>query len=143
MAPESGLDKAGNRLARDTLSRYARYAELIAQQETALDDGDLQTFEALDEELKALQQQIGLPPDEAERLGSDPLSDPSSDAIESLRTAQATHARIQSRLASLKDEAGTELRQLARGGSQGRRYLEASTSIEDEDEDTPHIDVTL
>ena len=142
MAPESRLDKAGNRLARDTLSRYVRYAELIAKQETALDEGDLETFEALDEELKGLQQQIGLPPDEASGPANEPRPDPiHSDAIEVLRKAQATHARIQARLASLRGETGTELRQLARGGSQARRYLEASTSSESED--TPHIDVTL
>ncbi len=142
MAPESPLEKAGDRLARDTLSLYARYAELMAMQETALDEGDLQRFEAFDKELRSVQQQIGLPPDTPSTPAGDPQSDPmNSDAIESLRKAQATHARIQERLASLKDETGSELRQLVRGGSQARRYLEASTSSEKED--TPHFDVTL
>ena len=143
MAPRSPLEKAGDRLARDTLSLYARYAELMAMQETALDEGDLQSFEAFDEELRSVQQQIGLPPDTPSTPAGDPQSDPMhSDVIESLRKAQATHARIQERLVSLREEAGSELRQLVRGGSQARRYLEASTSSEEE-EDTPHFDVIL
>ncbi len=141
-APLSPLDNAGNRLARERLTLYTRYAELTALQEATLDDGDLKAFEAFDEELRSVQQQIGLPPDTPSTPAGDPQSDPMhSDAIESLRKAQATHARIQERLASLRDEAGSELRQLGQGGSQARRYLEASTP--DEEEDTPHFDVTL
>lgn len=143
-APEPRPERAGDRLARDTVSLYARYAELMAMQEKALDEGDLQSFEGMVGELSAVQQEIGLPPDAASALAGDPQSDPMrSDAIELLREAQATHARIQARLTSLREEAGSELRQLARGGSQARRYLEASTSSEDEGEDTPHFDVTL
>ena len=142
-APRTSLDNAGNQLVRKTVTLYARYAELMAMQEAALDDGNLEGFEALDEELRAVQDQIGLPPDAASSLGADPQSDSMrSEAMESLRTAQATHARIQARLASLREEAGTEIRHLARDGSQARRYLEASTSSE-EDDDTPHFDVTF
>lgn len=142
MTPVAPLDKAGIQLARKTLTLYARYAELMVMQETALDDGNLERFEALDDELSAVQNQLGLPPDGASSLVGDPQSDSMrSEAMESLREAQATHARIQTRLATLKEETGTEIRHLARDGSQARRYLEASTSSEGED--TPHFDVIL
>ena len=143
MSTEAGHDKAGSQLARKTLGLYARYAELVDMQETALVDGDLESFEALDEELRAVQQQIGLPPD----VSSSPMGDPQpdsmrSEAIQVLRKAQATHARIQRRLASLREETGTEIRHLVRDGSRARRYLEAAPSGEEGD-DVPHIDVTL
>ena len=142
MTPEDRLDKAGSRLAVDTLNLYARYAELMAMQEKALDDGDLKGFESLDQELRDVQHRIGLPASTADGLpgGSQPEPMPSG-ALESLRKAQATHARIQDRLVALREETGSELRQLVRGSSQARRYLEASTSSETDD--TPHFDVTL
>lgn len=142
MTPGAPLDKAGIQLARKTLTLYARYAELMAMQETALDDGNLQRFETLDEELSAVQDQLGIPPDAASSLAGDPQTDSMrSEAMESLREAQATHARIQTRLATLREETGTEIRHLVRDGSQARRYLEASASSEGED--TPHFDVIL
>ena len=141
--PGAPLDKAGIRLARETLALYARYAELMAMQEAALDDGTLQLFEALDEEVSAVQDQLGLPPDAANNLmGNFQSESMRSEAIESLREAQATHTRIRARLAALREEAGTEVRHVVRDGSQARRYLEASPSDEEE-EDTPHFDVTL
>ena len=143
-APGAPLDSAGDQLVRKTVTLYARYAELMAMQEAALDDGNLEGFEAFDEELRAIQDQIGLPQDAASSPRDDPESDSMrSEAMESLRKAQATHARIQARLASLREEAGTGVRDLVRDGSQARRYLEASTSSEEDDDDTPHFDVTF
>lgn len=142
MVPGTPLDRAGSRLARETLKLYVRYAELTTLQEEALDNGDLESLGALDEELRAVQDQIGSPRDVANGLRGDAQADSMrSKATESLRKAQATHARIQARLASLKEEEGNDIRRLVRGSSQARRYLEAATS--DEDGDTTHIDVTL
>lgn len=143
-APGTPLDNAGSQLVRNTLTLYARYAELMALREKALNDGNLKGLEALDEELRVIQDQVGLPPDAASSQRGDPQSDSMrSEAVESLQRAQATHARIQARLASLREEAGADIRHLARDGSQARRYLEASTSAEEGDDDTPHFDVTF
>ncbi len=141
--PPPPIDNAGGELVRKTLALYARYAELMALQEATLDDADLESFEAFDEELRAIQEQIGLPPTAANGPRDDPQLDAMrAEAMESLRAAQATHARIQSRLETLREETGTEIRHMARDGSPARRYLEASTSDE-EDLDTPHFDVTF
>ena len=49
---------AGGALARERLAAYVRYAELLAGQEKALADGDLERFEALAAEAAEVQESM-------------------------------------------------------------------------------------
>ena len=135
------IDDAGHQLVREMVHLYSRYAELIAKQEAALDDGELQEFQAFDDELRTVQQAIGLSPEASSRARNDPrLEALRAEATESLREAQATHSRIQAKLASLREASRTEIRQMARDSSPARRYMEASASFERGDD--THFDET-
>lgn len=117
-------EKAGAALARRRLAGYARYAELLAEQERALDEGALERFEQLAAEALALQREVGA--GIAEAL---PAAAPEHsagyviEAREILATAMERSQRVHARLAALRGATAGQIRHLATTRPQARTYL--------------------
>jgi hypothetical protein len=120
----SGAESAGGRLARERLEAYQRYSDLVAEQEAALERGDLEAF--AEASRAALEVQAGLGAAAAVR---DLVADPeaaSPDFVERtiaiLRTTARRNERIQTRLQTLRS--GDGRRAGAAGASRIQRYME-------------------
>lgn len=128
------LGRAGKELARERLSAYMRYAELVAEQEAALEAGEVERFEELSRTVETVRVQIGAPraPSEVQEV------EEAHAAADALRDALAANKRIQARLAELRNENAGRIRNVSRRNPQARRYAEESS-------ETPasHLDVKL
>ena len=129
------LGRAGGELAKERLAQYVRYAELVADQEAALEAGDLERFEELGALVAELREEIGSfgPDDPA------PGKDEDADAVaRALEVALAANTRIQDRLARLRHEGADTIRRVERNRPQARQYVSDAS-------EKPHgrIDVTL
>jgi len=126
--PPEYLGKAGSVLARERLSQYARYAELVARQEAALDEEDLVRFEDLAHEIAELQSAIGTAsPGAAFRAAAGGLeSDEATQAIVVLEKTIARSEQIRQRLTSMRQASAGEIRTVMRRRPQARRYVTES-----------------
>lgn len=140
--------RAGDDQARRRLSLYARFAELVAAQERALEDEDLGRFKALSVELDWLRRAVGdlAPPAGATPEASGPGADrpaPAAHADENaarevLEEALAATRRIESRLAGMKRSGAAEIRGLERRASHVRSYFRTAG----DDAGTSRLDLT-
>lgn len=124
------LGRAGGELAKERLSQYVRYAELVAEQEESLEAGDLERFEQLGELAAELREQIGSVgpegPDGPDGLIDGPAEDVDH-AARVLEEALAANGRIQDRLSRLRLEGADSIRRVERGRPQARRYMSDAT----------------
>lgn len=126
------LGRAGGEVARDRLTQFVRYANLVAEQEAALEDGDLDRFEELADSVTELRGMIG-----AARAAETP-EDEHEQAEEVLREALAANLRIQTRLQSMRGQDAARIRSIAHRRPQARRYVS-----EEADPPVSHLDLTL
>ncbi len=101
--PAHALLHAGDRLARERLEAYRRYAEVVAQQESALEAGDMTSFERFADEAHRLQDDLAVSQGLRE-LVHDPEADAAwfVDAVTDLvRKTVARNQRIAARLAAM------------------------------------------
>jgi hypothetical protein len=127
------LGRAGGELARERLARYLRYADLVAEQERALDAEEMERFEQIADDIARLRAEIGAPGAGAPATDGDVQA-----AADALRSALATNRRIQGRLSTLRSENAALIKNVSRRRPQTRRYLA------DADEAPPaHVDVKL
>ncbi|MEQ8329995.1 MAG: hypothetical protein RH859_05950 [Longimicrobiales bacterium] len=123
-----GHGPAGNELARDRLSLYVRYADLTAEQEAALEAGDMEQFEALSRDLEELRTVIGSasgpprPVQDGPESGSPEFVRQATDV---LRATLARTERIQMRLAVMRRDRAREIRSVAERAPQLRNYAVA------------------
>ncbi|NNF27599.1 MAG: hypothetical protein HKN73_10310 [Gemmatimonadetes bacterium] len=116
------------------LALYRRYASVVEEQESALQEGDWDRFSELNltrANIEAEVESVRIPPvvppgAEALRL--------IEEAVETLRSTDARHARIQERLTSLRSEVAGEIQQVRTRRGNLRAYLQ-------EDAGRPGIDV--
>jgi hypothetical protein len=118
---------AGSELARERLAAYARFAELVSAQESALQAGDMDRFRTLTAAAEELRSacDLALPDAWGQRLADGSRTFHES-AGEILSAALATSERIQTRLLSLQRETGVEIRRMSAERARGRAYLEGS-----------------
>jgi hypothetical protein len=112
------LGRAGGELARERLARYQRYADLVAEQERALDAEDMLRFEEVADDIARLRADIGAPGTGAPVADGDVQA-----AADALRSALATNRRIQGRLSTLRREKASLIKNVSRRRPQTRRYL--------------------
>lgn len=112
------------------LAVYARYAALVAAQERALEDEDLETFDRLAEDRGNLE--AGLP------ATVDPAPGPGTHmAMEQLREALQRDRRMQARLRALRERTRADLKALGEAGDAARRYIRGEGGA------TGRLDLTL
>ncbi len=137
------VHSAGDDLARERLAAYARIAELVLEQETALEADDLERFQELTQAVTELRERMGSGP--LQPMGSPGSTGLKGDhADEAARLIRETLARsqgIRARLATLRQEAGTKIRRIGAGRATGRRYLEAAGA--GPSSSSPRVDVKL
>ena len=120
MRGEGEIVNAGGELARGRLALYSRLAELVLEQEAALESEDLDHFNELTGMVRAIQERLG------SSAGGEEAAGHRDEAARLLRVTLARSQRIQTRLSALRREAGGDIRNLEAGRNSGRRYLEAS-----------------
>lgn len=129
---------AGDAMARRRLGMYARLAALLAEQEEALAEDDLERFQALTREVATLRSSLGGGALEGGGEGQGaPGEDtggasreegaglPDGAVAEIVAEALASNRRIQARLADMRRATALQLRTLRAGRARGRTYLEA------------------
>ena len=124
--PAHRLVSAGDALARKRLDAYRRYAELVAEQEAALEAEDMDRFEALQAAAAELQAGLGLTASLAPDGRTD--SEVASEAFvhratQILRSTLDRSERIQARLKAMRREAGEDIRNLTKGRRNARTYM--------------------
>lgn len=122
------VTRAGGKLARERLAAYSRYAQIVAEQEEALAQGDLETFEALGKTATELQAEL-----DGSRTTPDLSHDPDagsdwfvSGVTDLLRATLARNERITARLSGLRRDAAQAVRAAAREAPRLRSYVERS-----------------
>ena len=137
------VHSAGDHLARERLAAFARIAELVLEQETALEADDLDRFRELTDAVTDLRERLGsAAPEQVVTQGSTGLTGGHSDeAARLLRETLARSQGIRARLATLRQEAGTKIRRIGAGRATGRRYLEAAGA--GPSSSSPRVDVKL
>ncbi|NNM34568.1 MAG: hypothetical protein HKO53_15925 [Gemmatimonadetes bacterium] len=116
------------------LALYRRYASVVEEQESALQEGDWDRFSELNltrANIEAEVESVRIPP--VVPPGADALR-LIEEAVETLRSTDARHARIQERLTSLRREVAGEIQQVRTRRGNLRAYLQ-------EDAGRPGIDV--
>ncbi|RMH11885.1 MAG: hypothetical protein D6701_14390 [Gemmatimonadetes bacterium] len=117
----NGASPEGTRRASLELLRH--YAELVAEQERALDAGDFARFDALARSRAEIQRR--LEDDDDRRHEETGLADRDREAaIEALRAAVLADQRIRARLSALRSETLGAIRSLGGRSDDLRRYLE-------------------
>ena len=143
MSGDGEVRSAGDELARKRLAAYAHLAELVLEQEAALEREDMERFDELTETVTELRGRLGTVPSGLEGVhdlgGLGP--DHADEAASLLRATLARTERIQSRLMALRTETAGEIRRVGSGRTTGRRYLEASGS--GPSSSSPRVDVKL
>lgn len=143
--PARRIVSAGNELARERLAAYARYAELVAQQERALEREDLEAFRSLAASIEELQAEIGQDGGVLHDLGDDTELGAESfvgRVSEIVRSTLARNERIQARLGMLRRRVGASGHRAPVPLEPAARY--AGTSAGDSPADAgPHLDVTF
>lgn len=124
MGAEGYLGRAGDELARTRLAQYSRYATLLEEQESALEDDDLDRFERLGEEIEQLQSDVG--PADAALAGASDDSGFTAEAVRLLEGARIRGERIRERLSSERGEKADAIREQSARRPQLRRYLSES-----------------
>ena len=124
MGAEGYLGRAGDELARTRLAQYSRYATLLEEQESALEDDDLDRFERLGEEIEQLQSDVG--PADAALTGASDDSGFTAEAVRLLEGARIRGERIRERLSSERGEKADAIREQSARRPQLRRYLSES-----------------
>ena len=123
--PAHAVVSAGGALARKRLAGYARYAELVAEQEAALEADDLGRFEELQAAVSELQAGLGLTASLS--VGADDAGVDNEAfvqrAIQILRSTLERNERIQARLRLMRNETGNDIRNLSEGRHGARTYL--------------------
>ncbi len=139
-------EKAGEALARRRLAEYSRYAEILAEQERALDEGALERFERLAAEALALQRELGgigvvpagvhgaSPAEVESSSGGVAVESPAAphepsrgyrtEVREVLATALERSLRIRDRIATLRNATAGRIRNLAVTRPHARMYIE-------------------
>ena len=95
---------------------------MVAGQEAALDDDDIDLFNELAKEIQLLQLEIGLT-SPVEHLVFPPGSREEREAAKVLRATIKTNESMSMRLASLRASGAKAIRQVSRRRPQVRRYL--------------------
>jgi hypothetical protein len=116
------------------LALYRRYASVVEEQESALMEGNWDRFS----ELNLIRANIEA---EVEAVRVPPVVPPGADAlklieeaVETLRSTDARHARIQERLTSMRGDVAGEIRQVRKRRGNLQAYLR-------EDSGRPGLDV--
>ena len=95
---------AGGRLARERLEAYQRYSDLVTEQETALERGDLQAFEASSLAALELQAALGMAATVRDVTADPEAASPAflERTMDILRATMRRKERIQTRLHVLR-----------------------------------------
>ena len=112
------------------LQLYSRYTSLVAAQEQALDQGDLEGFETLTdsrEELQGNLEEAGGPLHESLQARLDEASEALvEEAMRGLRRALEADRRIRRKLEAIRDETMDEFRRIETTGLGAQRYIEGA-----------------
>ena len=142
MTGQGEILTAGGELARGRLALYARLAELVLEQEAALEAEDLDRFNELSRMVSAVQERLGIATQGLESATEEQAGpDQTDEAARLLRVTLARTERIHSRLSMLRRQVGDEIRHVETGRKTGRRYMEASGS--GSADAVPKVDVKL
>jgi hypothetical protein len=137
--------RAGSELARERLAAYARYAGLVAEQERALEDEDLERFQTLSTTIRELQEGVDGAEGALHHLDEDPELGTATfveRVSEILRSTLARNERIQTRLGILRRKVAGEVRRVGEGRHRSRLYMEDGTAGSP-GERVPSLDVRL
>ena len=115
------LGRAGGELAKERLSQYMRYASLVAEQELALNEEDVDRFNELGEQIADLRGEIG--PAGLKDDGPIGSQAEAHEAADVLRQTLAVNQRIQARLIAMRHENAGQIRRVVRRGRQARHYV--------------------
>ena len=114
---------------------YSRYTSLVAAQEQALDQGDLEEFGTLTDAREELQddlEEAGGPLHESLQAQLDEASEALvAEAMRGLRTALEADRRIRQKLEAIRDETMDEFRRIENTGPGAQRYLEGAENPEE------------
>ena len=117
------------------LQLYSRYTSLVAAQEQALDQGDMEEFETLTDSREELQEDLeeaGGPLHESLQARLDEASEALvGKAMRDLRTALEADRRIRQKLEAIRDETLDEFRRIETIGPGAQRYLEGAEKPEE------------
>jgi hypothetical protein len=129
------LGRAGGELAKERLTQYLRYASLVAEQELALDEEDVERFNELGKQIADLREELG-PAGLVDETSIDSEAEVHETA-QVLRQTLVVNQRIQARLATMRHDNAGQIRELARRRPQARHYVAEQEAPE------THLDVTL
>lgn len=127
------------------LQLYARYASLVAAQEQALDQNDLEEFETLRDSRDDLQgdlEEAGGPLHESSQARLDEVSEALvGEALRGLQTALAADRRIHQKLGAIQGKILEEFRRIETTSSAAQHYLKGAEKPEERP--PARIDVVL
>lgn len=112
-------------LSRQRLALYARYAEVVQAQETALENEDLERFETLSAELDEIRRSVGegaVDMHGSEGGGAEPTRAFVQEAARILRRTLWASERVQGRLLSMRRRARQEIRDIGGRRSHAHQY---------------------
>ena len=108
------------------LELYRRYASVVDEQESALEDGDLDRFSELNITRRAIEAEVDAVHFSPEVVPDRATLDAVEKAIDMLQGLESRQKRMEDRLRTMRDGVGKEIGQVADRRSKLRTYLESA-----------------